>query len=62
MVFHVVWLVSAVYWWPAPPRGTGAGTRYTAVCMVFQGGFMVIYGFWLVSMGFQGGFIVFHGF
>ena len=27
---------------------------------VFQGGFMVFNGFWLVSMVFQGGFIVFH--
>ena len=36
--------------------------------MVFQGGFMVFHGFWLVSMVFQGGFMVFwfligfHGF
>ena len=29
---------------------------------LFQGGFMLFHGFWLVSMGFQGGFIVFHGF
>ena len=27
--------------------------------MVFQGGFMVFHGFWLVSMVFQGGFMVF---
>ena len=26
----------------------------------FQGGFMVFYGFWLVSMVFQGNFMVFH--
>ena len=30
--------------------------------MVFQVGFMVYHGFWLVSMVFQGGFMVFHGF
>ena len=30
--------------------------------MVFQGGFMVFHGFWLVSMVFQGGFMVYHGF
>ena len=30
--------------------------------MVFRGGFMVYYGFWLVSMVFQGGFMVSHGF
>jgi hypothetical protein len=30
--------------------------------MVFQGGFIVFHGFWLVSMVFQGGFMVFHGF
>ena len=36
--------------------------------MIFQGGFMVFHGFWLVSMVFQGGFMVlwflvgFHGF
>ena len=30
--------------------------------MVFQGGFTVFDGFWLVSMVFQGGFMVFHGF
>ena len=30
--------------------------------MVFQGGFMVYHGFWLVSMVFQGDFMVYHGF
>ena len=30
--------------------------------VVFQGGFMVFHGFWLVFMVFQGGFTVFHGF
>ena len=30
--------------------------------MIFQGGFMVFHGFWLVSMVFQGGFMVCHGF
>ena len=29
---------------------------------LFQGGFMVFHGFWLVSMVLQGGFMVFHGF
>ena len=30
-----------------------------APLLVFQGGFMVFHGFWLVSMFFQGGFMVF---
>ena len=30
--------------------------------MIFQGGFMVFHGFWLVSMVFQGSFMVFHSF
>ena len=33
-----------------------------APLLVFQGGFMVFHGFWLVSVVFQGGFLVFHGF
>ena len=33
-----------------------------APLLVFQGGFMVFHGFWLVSMFFQGGFMVYHGF
>ena len=34
----------------------------TFLIKVFQGGFMVFPGFWLVSMVFQGGFMVFPGF
>ena len=30
--------------------------------MVFQFGFMVFHGIWLVSMVFQGGSMIFHGF
>ena len=36
--------------------------QWRSVGLVFQGGFMVFHGFWLVSKVFQGGFMVFHGF
>ena len=33
--------------------------QWRSVGLVFQGGFMVFHGFWLVSIFFQGSFIVF---